>query len=232
MLRVQDINFKLGDNFIVSSLSITVSSGQVVGIFGPNGAGKSTSFRMISGTLKPYAGHIFLDGDDITSKRLDERARLGIGYLPQSTSLLPSVSILDNLKIAAEIAAQNGVDKFDIDEVIEIFGLTRVIRSQARSVSGGERRKAEIARLLIIKPKYMLLDEPFAGVDPISISEIKDIIVSIARRGVGILITDHSVKETLEIIDHAYIMSNGKVIASGGREDIISNEEVKRVYLG
>lgn len=220
--------------WVVKDVSFSMQSGQIVGLLGPNGAGKTTSFYMVVGLVQMDKGEIHLDDLDISDLAMHERARQGIGYLPQEASIFRKLSIADN--IMAILETRKDLNKQQrserLKELLEDFKITHIKDSLGMSVSGGERRRAEIARALAADPKFMLLDEPFAGVDPISVGDIKDIIRSLKERGIGVLITDHNVRETLAICEHAYIVSEGAVIAEGTPEDVLADETVRRVYLG
>ncbi len=220
--------------WVVKDVSFSMQSGQIVGLLGPNGAGKTTSFYMVVGLVQMDKGEIHLGDLDISDLAMHERARQGIGYLPQEASIFRKLSIADN--IMAILETRKDLNKQQrserLKELLEDFKITHIKDSLGMSVSGGERRRAEIARALAADPKFMLLDEPFAGVDPISVGDIKDIIRSLKERGIGVLITDHNVRETLAICEHAYIVSEGAVIAEGTPEDVLADETVRRVYLG
>jgi lipopolysaccharide export system ATP-binding protein len=219
---------------ILEGVSISVSSGDVVGLLGPNGAGKTTCFYMVVGLVKPDQGQITLDGEDITSHPMHVRARQGIGYLPQEASVFRQLSVSQN--IMAILETRKGLSKTDqrdrLEALLEELQITHIRDSLGISLSGGERRRVEIARALAADPSFILLDEPFAGVDPISILDIQRIITHLKERNIGVLITDHNVRETLGICDRAYILSHGKLIAEGSPEDVLANEQVKAVYLG
>lgn len=219
---------------VVKDVSLEVKSGEIVGLLGPNGAGKTTTFYMVVGIVKRDAGSITIDGNDITYLPLHERARLGIGYLPQEASIFRRLSVLNNLMAVLEL--RKDLDKkaqlSRANELLEEFHVSHLRDSLGQALSGGERRRVEIARALAANPKFILLDEPFAGVDPISVIDIKNIIVHLKKSGLGVLITDHNVRETLDVCEHAYIVSQGNLIAKGTPNEILANEEVKRVYLG
>lgn len=219
---------------VVDGVSLVMQTGEVVGLLGPNGAGKTTSFYIMVGLIKADKGVILLDEHDITHKPMHIRARAGIGYLPQEASVFRKLSVADNIKAVLEISGELDSAQIDlvIDDLLQEFHIDHLRQQQAFSLSGGERRRVEIARALATKPKFILLDEPFAGVDPISVEDIKKIIVHLKQRGIGVLITEHNVRETLGICDRAYILNNGKVIAEGGAEAIVAHEEVRKVYLG
>ncbi len=219
---------------VVNGVSLQVNTSEVVGLLGPNGAGKTTSFYMMVGLVKADDGQIMLDNHDITHHPMHLRARLGIGYLPQEPSIFRKLSVADNLRAVLQIRSDltRGQIELLIEDLLEEFHITRLRNQQASSLSGGERRRLEIARALATNPQFILLDEPFAGVDPISVEDIKKIIEHLKDRGIGVLITEHNVRETLGICDRAYILNQGQVIAEGGAEAIVANEQVRKVYLG
>ncbi|MEM7096865.1 MAG: LPS export ABC transporter ATP-binding protein [Pseudomonadota bacterium] len=218
----------------VADVSIDVSCGDIVGLLGPNGAGKTTTFYMVVGLIKADAGQIFLDDEDITHHPVHQRARAGIGYLPQEASVFRTLSTLDNLLAILELREDltKNARMHIAEQLIKEFNLNHVRDSLGQSLSGGERRRLEIARALASQPRFMLLDEPFAGVDPISVNDIKTEIRDLSEREIGVLITDHNVKETLDICDRAYIVHEGHLIAAGTPEEILSNDRVREVYLG
>ncbi len=220
--------------WVVKDVSFSMQSGQIVGLLGPNGAGKTTSFYMVVGLVRMDKGEIYLDNLDLSDLAMHERARKGIGYLPQEASIFRKLTISEN--IMAILETRKDLSKAErqtrLAELLADFKITHIKYSLGMSVSGGERRRAEIARALAADPKFMLLDEPFAGVDPISVGDIKDIIMTLKERGIGVLITDHNVRETLAICEHAYIVSEGSVIAEGAPTEILQNETVRKVYLG
>ena len=233
-LSIKKISKSYDSKKIVSSVSLEVNTGEVIGLLGPNGAGKTTCFYMITGLINPQSGNIFIDKKDITKLTIDERANLGIGYLAQEPSIFRGLSVKDNilaiLELRKDLSAveQNNIlfdllKKFNIDHIKDTTGI---------SLSGGERRRVEIARALASDPKFILLDEPFAGIDPISVIDIQEIIKELKSNNIGILITDHNVRETLDVCDRSYILNNGKIIAEGKSEEILKNKEVKQVYLG
>jgi lipopolysaccharide export system ATP-binding protein len=219
---------------VVKDVSLSVSSAQIVGLLGPNGAGKTTSFYMVVGLVPMDAGRIEIDDEDISHLPMHGRARRGIGYLPQEASIFRRLSVEQN--IMAILETRSDLDKKGREEklqsLLEEFSITHIRKNLGMSLSGGERRRVEIARALAAEPQFVLLDEPFAGVDPISVSDIKDIITHLKNRGIGVLITDHNVRETLDICEKAYIVSTGQVIAEGTADDILANETVRKVYLG
>lgn len=219
---------------VVAGVSLQVNSGEVVGLLGPNGAGKTTSFYMLVGLIQADGGEIFLDDQRITHHPMHRRARLGIGYLAQEASVFRKLSVADNLRAVLQIRDDltDGQIELMIDELLDEFGISHLRKQLALGLSGGERRRVEIARALASEPQFILLDEPFAGVDPISVIDLQKIIAHLKERGIGILITEHKVRETLEICDRAYILNDGKVIAEGQAQQLVDNEEVRRVYLG
>lgn len=219
---------------VVSDVSLEVGTGQIVGLLGPNGAGKTTSFYMIVGLVQRDAGLITIDEQDISLQPMHIRARNGIGYLPQEASIFRRLSVFDNLM--GVMQTRKGLSREEledkVEQLLEEFNITHIRDSLGQSLSGGERRRVEIARALAAEPRFILLDEPFAGVDPISVIDIKKIIQHLKERGLGVLITDHNVRETLDVCEKAYIVSHGKMIAEGAPADILADEQVKRVYLG
>jgi lipopolysaccharide export system ATP-binding protein len=219
---------------VVSDVSLEVGTGQIVGLLGPNGAGKTTSFYMIVGLVQRDAGLITIDDQDISLQPMHVRARNGIGYLPQEASIFRRLSVFDNLMGVMQtrkgLSREEREDK--VQQLLEEFNITHIRDNLGQSLSGGERRRVEIARALAAEPRFILLDEPFAGVDPISVIDIKKIIQHLKDRGLGVLITDHNVRETLDVCEKAYIVSHGKMIAEGAPADILADEQVKRVYLG
>ena len=218
---------------VLSDVSVTVGHGEVVGLLGPNGAGKTTCFYSVMGLVKPDSGRIMLDGDDITALPMYRRAILGLGYLPQETSIFRGLSVEKNILTVLELAEPNrDVRQEKLDRLLDDFGLTRLRDANAMALSGGERRRAEIARALAADPSIMLLDEPFAGIDPISIADIRDLICDLKKRGIGVLITDHNVRETLDIVDRACIIYDGQVLFQGTPQALVADHEVRRLYLG
>jgi lipopolysaccharide export system ATP-binding protein len=219
---------------VVNGVSLQVNTGEVVGLLGPNGAGKTTSFYMLVGLVQADKGEIFLDELRITHHPMHRRARLGIGYLAQEASVFRKLSVADNLRAVLQMRddLNNSQIELMIDELLAEFGIGHLRNQLALGLSGGERRRVEIARALASEPQFILLDEPFAGVDPISVLDLQKIIAHLKHRGIGILITEHKVRETLEICDRAYILNEGQVIAEGQAEQLVNNEEVRRVYLG
>ncbi|MBA4041439.1 MAG: LPS export ABC transporter ATP-binding protein [Sphingobium sp.] len=218
---------------VLTDVSVSVGHGEVVGLLGPNGAGKTTCFYSVMGLVKPDSGRIMLDGVDITGLPMYRRAILGLGYLPQETSIFRGLSVERNILSVLELAEPDGkARRARLDELLDDFGLTRLRDAPAMALSGGERRRAEIARALAADPSIMLLDEPFAGIDPISIADIRDLVIDLKKRGIGVLITDHNVRETLEIVDRAYIIYDGRVLFTGSPDELVADANVRRLYLG
>lgn len=218
---------------VVKDVSIKVKQGEIVGLLGPNGAGKTTTFYMIVGIVKPLNGKIYYDDKNITNSPMYKRSLMGVGYLAQESSIFRNLSVEDNIKLALELRNDDKQKNKDIlDLMLEEFRIDKIAKSKGYALSGGERRRVEIARAIALEPKFILLDEPFAGVDPISVEDIQEIILYLKKRNLGILITDHNVRETLSITDRSYIMSEGNVIVGGTTEEISNNETAKRVYLG
>lgn len=219
---------------VVKSVSLQVAAGQIVGLLGPNGAGKTTSFYMIVGLVPNDDGKILLNGKDLTLAPMHERARQGIGYLPQEASIFRKLTVTDNimaiLQTQKQLTENQRAEK--LEHLLEEFNICHIKDNTGMSLSGGERRRVEIARALAAEPKFILLDEPFAGVDPISVGDIKKIIIHLKNRGIGVLITDHNVRETLDVCEHAYIVSHGEIIAEGNADEILANQKVRDVYLG
>jgi len=217
----------------VEDVSLAVSCGEAVGLLGPNGAGKTTVFYMITGLIRPDGGRIELDGHDITALPMYQRARLGIGYLPQEASIFRGLTVEDNIRAVLQIIEPDRARReSELDALLDEFHIAHLRKASAISLSGGERRRCEIARALASRPSFMLLDEPFAGIDPIAVGDIQNLIRHLTRRGIGVLITDHNVRETLGLIDRAYIIHSGRVLTEGRPNDIVDNAEVRRVYLG
>ena len=219
---------------VVQDVSLTVKTGQIVGLLGPNGAGKTTTFYMVVGLVQSDKGKIFIDDDDLTLDPMHLRARKGIGYLPQEASIYRKLSVRDNIMAVLQTRSDinNEQREEQLEHLLEEFHITHIRDSQGMALSGGERRRVEIARALAANPKFILLDEPFAGVDPISVIDIKKIIEQLKSRGLGVLITDHNVRETLDVCEHAYIVSHGNLIAEGTPAEILDNQQVRAVYLG
>lgn len=232
-LRAENLYKKYKKRTVVNDVTVHVEQGEIVGLLGPNGAGKTTSFYMIVGLIKPNAGEIFLDGTNITSLAMYKRAQLGIGYLAQEPSVFRSLSVEENLMTVLEMSSLTKKEqKEKMESLIEEFSLKHVRKNKGVVLSGGERRRTEIARALAVDPKFILLDEPFAGVDPIAVEEIQTIVARLKNKNIGILITDHNVNETLSITDRAYLMFEGKLLKAGSAEELAADEQVRRVYLG
>jgi len=233
-LKIENLAKRYGDKWVTSNVSLEVGPGQIVGLLGPNGAGKTTSFYMIVGLVKADQGTIWLDSEDITELAMHARAKKGLGYLPQEPSIFRRLSVSDN--VLAILETRKDLDsearQQALENLLEEFNIIHIRDSKGMSLSGGERRRVEIARALAASPRFILLDEPFAGVDPISVNDIKSIIIQLRNRGLGVLITDHNVRETLDVCEHAYIVQEGHVIAEGSAEAILANKKVRDVYLG
>jgi lipopolysaccharide export system ATP-binding protein len=218
---------------VVRNVSLSLQRGEAVGLLGPNGAGKTTTFYMITGLVQPDEGRVMMDGHDVTMLPMYRRARLGLGYLPQEASIFRGLTVEQNISAALEVVEPESDRRAAmLDELLAEFGIAHLRRAPALALSGGERRRCEIARALATHPSYILLDEPLAGIDPIAVGEIRDLVKHLKDRGIGVLITDHNVRETLEIIDRAYILHDGKVLMEGNPQEIVANEDVRRVYLG
>jgi lipopolysaccharide export system ATP-binding protein len=234
VLRAENLAKSYRGHMVVEDVTISIHSGQVVGLLGPNGAGKTTCFYMITGSIRGDLGRVLFDEEDITPRPMHQRARTGIGYLPQEPSVFRKLSVADNimaiLETRQELSASERSEK--LEQLLTEFHISHIRNNMGMSLSGGERRRVEIARALATEPAFMLLDEPFAGVDPISVHDIKKIISQLSEKGIGVLITDHNVRDTLDICEKAYIVSDGRIIAEGSTEMILSNDQVKRVYLG
>lgn len=232
-LEVVSIAKSYDKRVVLTDVSVRVGLGEVVGLLGPNGAGKTTCFYSVMGLVKPDSGRIMLGGADITGLPMYRRAILGLGYLPQETSIFRGLSVEKNILSVLELAEPDRAARHEkLDRLLDEFGLTRLRGSPAMALSGGERRRAEIARALAADPSIILLDEPFAGIDPISISDIRDLVCQLKQRGIGVLITDHNVRETLDIVDRAYIIYDGRVLFTGSPEDLVNDANVRRLYLG
>jgi lipopolysaccharide export system ATP-binding protein len=233
ILRSQQLVKKYKRRTVVDQVSIRVAQGEIVGLLGPNGAGKTTTFYMTVGLIKPNEGHIFLDDTDITELPMYKRAQLGIGYLAQEASVFRKLSVEDNLKSVLEMTRlSKGEQAAKVEELLNEFGLQKIRKSRGDVLSGGERRRTEIARCLAVNPKFILLDEPFAGVDPIAVEDIQGIVHKLKEKNIGILITDHNVHETLTITDRAYLLFEGKILKEGTARELAEDEQVRRVYLG
>ncbi|MBC2883267.1 LPS export ABC transporter ATP-binding protein [Campylobacter sp. Marseille-Q3452] len=232
-LEVKDLQKTIKKTNIIKGISLEVKSGEVVGLLGPNGAGKTTMFYMICGLISPTSGSVFLDGADVTKVPLHKRAHMGIGYLPQESSIFKDLSVEENLLLGAEILYKDeAVREKKVNEMLNLLNIEPIRLRKGVSLSGGERRRCEIARSLIITPKFLLLDEPFAGVDPIAVSDIQSIVRDLKKLGIGVLITDHNVRETLAICDRAYVIKDGSLLASGSANEVANNKLVRTHYLG
>jgi lipopolysaccharide export system ATP-binding protein len=222
-----------GKRMVVRGASLSVRRGEAVGLLGPNGAGKTTIFYMITGLVRPDQGQVMIDGHDVTKLPMYRRARLGIGYLPQEASIFRGLTVEQNIRSVLEVVEPKRKERErQLDSLLEEFRITKLRKSPAMALSGGERRRLEIARALASRPSYILLDEPFAGIDPIAIGDIRALVRHLTKRGIGVLITDHNVRETLELINRAYIIYDGKVLTEGTPAEIVANKDVRRVYLG
>ena len=232
-LRTEHLVKKYGQRTVVNDVDVEVEQGQIVGLLGPNGAGKTTTFYMVVGLIKPYSGKVFLENEDISNLPMYKRAQKGIGYLAQEASVFRQMSVEDNIYSVMQFKKMKEADrKKKLEELLDEFGLQHVRKSKGIQLSGGERRRTEIARALAVDPKFVLLDEPFAGVDPIAVEDIQRIIFKLKRKNIGVLITDHNVHETLSITDRAYLLFDGKVLMSGLPEALAADEHVREVYLG
>lgn len=233
-LIVKDLHKNFGKKQVVRGVDFSMTTGEVLGLLGPNGAGKTTTFYMIVGFYRPNNGNVFIDENNITKLPMYKRAKLGISYLPQEPSVFKKLTVEENIWAVLE----NRTDltkkqrKEKLDSLLEEFSITRLAKQQAFSLSGGERRRTEIARALAMEPKFLLLDEPFAGIDPIAVADIKNMIKILSTRGIGVLITDHNVRDTLEITTRAIIISNGQILAQGQKDDILNSEQARKIYLG
>ena len=232
-LRAQNIFKYYGSRPVVNDVSINLNQGEIVGLLGPNGAGKTTTFYMMVGLVSPFNGKVFLDQTDITKLPMYKRAQMGVGYLPQEASVFRTMSVEDNLLSVLEMTnLSKSEQKYKCDSLIDEFGLSKVRKINGRVLSGGERRRTEIARALATNPKFILLDEPFAGVDPIAVEDIQKIVSKLKEKNIGILITDHNVHETLSITDRSYLLFEGKILKQGNTDELANDEEVRKVYLG
>lgn len=235
MIKLETNNLikRYGSSEVVKGVSIDINEGEIVGLLGPNGAGKTTTFYMITGMISPSDGEVKMDGSAITEMPMYKRARLGIGYLAQEASVFTKLSVENNLRLALEITDLSKDEQENrLEELLEEFSITHIRKNIAMTLSGGERRRTEIARSLVIEPKFILLDEPYAGIDPIAVDEIQNIILKLKAKGIGVLITDHNVRETLSITDRSYLLYDGKVLFSGNSDEISNDEEARRLYLG
>ncbi|MGQ0610511.1 MAG: LPS export ABC transporter ATP-binding protein [Paracoccaceae bacterium] len=232
-LRIRNLRKSYKKRLVIRDVSLDLMRGEVVALLGPNGCGKTTTFYSIAGLVTPEAGEVLIDGRDVTALPMYRRARLGIGYLPQEMSIFRGLSAEDNIMAVLEISESDPHRRRErLEELLSDFSITHIRQAPALALSGGERRRVEIARCLAANPKYLLLDEPFAGVDPIAVGEIRHLVQTLKARGLGVLITDHNVRETLEIVDRAYILHDGKVLMSGTGDEVVRDEMVRRVYLG
>ena len=232
-LEVVSIAKSYDKRAVLTDISLSVGKGEVLGLLGPNGAGKTTCFYSIMGLVKPDSGRILMDGEDVTHLPMYRRAILGLGYLPQETSIFRGLTVEQNIATVLELAEPDRQTRRDsLERLLDDFGLTRLRTAPAMALSGGERRRCEIARALAANPSIMLLDEPFAGIDPLSISDIRDLVIDLKKRGIGVLITDHNVRETLDIVDRACIIYGGQVLFAGTPQDLVADENVRRLYLG
>lgn len=233
MLRADNIVKRYKGRTVVKGVSVQVREGEIVGLLGPNGAGKTTSFYMIVGLVKPNEGHIYLDQEDITDLAMYKRAQKGIGYLPQEASVFRKLTVEDNIRAILEMTGKSRAEQMDkLESLLDEFGLQHVRKNMGDVLSGGERRRTEIARALAIEPRFILLDEPFAGVDPIAVEDIQGIVAKLKEKNIGILITDHNVQETLSITDRAYLLYEGNILKQGTAEELAGDEEVREKYLG
>ena len=232
-LQVRNLRKSYKKRLVIRDVSISLGRGEVVALLGPNGSGKTTTFYAIAGLITPEAGQVLIDGRDVTSLPMYRRARLGIGYLPQEMSIFRGLSVEDNILAVLEIAEPDRHKRRErLEELLSEFSITHIRAAPALALSGGERRRVEIARCLAANPLYLLLDEPFAGVDPIAVAEIRHLVQDLKSRGIGVLITDHNLREALDIVDRAYILHDGKVLMTGTADEIVRDEMVRRVYLG
>ena len=232
-LQVRNLRKSYKKRPVIRDVSLSLARGEVVALLGPNGSGKTTCFYSIAGLVTPEGGEVVIDGKDVTALPMYRRARLGVGYLPQEMSIFRGLSVEDNILAVLEIRERDKHKRRErLEELLSEFSITHLRRAPALALSGGERRRVEIARCLAAEPRYLLLDEPFAGVDPIAVGEIRHLVQDLKSRGLGVLITDHNVRETLEIVDRAYILHDGHVLMSGTTDEIVQDETVRRVYLG
>jgi lipopolysaccharide export system ATP-binding protein len=232
-LSATGLEKSFGKAHVIKGLSLACNQGEIIGLLGPNGAGKTTTFYMIVGLIRPDKGKVYIGKEEITGMDLAGRAMKGIGYLPQEPSVFRGLSVEDNISVPLEARRLKRTERSEqLDEIISSFGLNQVRKNKGVSLSGGERRRVEIARAMALKPLYMLLDEPFAGIDPITVKDIQEMIVNLKKLGIGVIITDHNVKETLKICDRAYIIHQGLVIEEGTPEQVVANDQVKKIYVG
>ena len=232
-LSAKNICKKYGDRTVVNGVNIEVNRGEVVGLLGPNGAGKTTTFYMITGMIKPLSGSIFLDDEDITSMAMYKRAQYGVGYLAQDASVFTKLSVEDNIRLVLQMTSLTKDEQDEkLENLIADFSIAHIRKNKAYALSGGERRRTEIARALVTNPSFILLDEPFAGIDPIAVEDIQKIIEKLKSKDIGVLITDHNVRETLAITDRSYLLYNGEILKSGTTSELTNDEEAKKLYLG
>ena len=232
-LKVRSLRKSYRKRPVIRDVSLDLKRGEVVALLGPNGSGKTTCFYSIAGLVMPDGGEVTIDGQDVTTFPMYRRAKLGIGYLPQERSIFQGLNVEDNILAILEIVEKDRTKRRErLDELLNEFSISHLRRTPSVALSGGERRRCEIARSLAANPKYLLLDEPFPGVDPIAVGDIRDLVTDLKNRGIGVLITDHNVRETLEIVDRAYILHDGGVLTSGTADEVVADEKVKRVYLG
>ena len=232
-LRISHLRKSYKKKLVIRDFSMELQRGEVVALLGPNGSGKTTTFYAIAGLVNPEGGTVLLDGTDVTTLPMYRRAQMGIGYLPQEMSIFRGLSVQDNILAVLEIVEPDRHKQRErLEQLLSEFSIEHMRRAPALALSGGERRRVEIARSLAADPRYLLLDEPFAGVDPISVGDIRNLVADLKKRGIGVLITDHNVRETLEIVDRAYILHDGQVLMSGTPQEVVQNENVRRVYLG
>ena len=233
VLKTENLKKSFSERTVVNEVNLNLSKGEIVGLLGPNGAGKTTTFYMITGMIRPSSGKIFFDNDDITTAPMYQRARMGIGYLAQEPSIFAKLSVEDNLRIVLENILPSRDEQTElIDKLLLQFNIDHLRNNLGGSLSGGERRRVEICRTLSLKPDFILLDEPFAGVDPIAVEDIQQIVTSLKEKNIGVLITDHNVRETLSITDRSYLLYDGKILKSGDAETLANDEEVRKLYLG
>ncbi|MFD1160315.1 LPS export ABC transporter ATP-binding protein [Roseovarius aestuarii] len=232
-LQIENLRKSYAKRIVIRDVSLSLNQGEVVALLGPNGSGKTTTFYAVAGLVYPEGGHVMIDGREVTNLPMYRRAKLGIGYLPQEMSIFRGMSVEDNITAILDISVGERHKRRErLEELLSEFSIEHLRRAPALALSGGERRRVEIARCLAAHPKYLLLDEPFAGVDPISVGDIRHLVADLKKRGIGVLITDHNVRETLEIVDRAYILHDGQVLMSGSPDEVVENENVRRVYLG
>ena len=233
MLSTKNLIKKYNNKKVVDGVSINISKGEVVGLLGPNGAGKTTTFYMITGMINPSAGGVYLDDNNITDMPMYKRAQIGVGYLAQEPSVFTKLSVEDNLKLVLELTAHDKAKQNSmLEKLLDDFSIQHIRKSMSITLSGGERRRTEIARALVMNPDFILLDEPFSGIDPIAVEDIQEIIRTLKKQNIGVLITDHNVRETLDITDRAYLLYEGKILKEGTAEELILDENARRLYLG